>query len=127
MAVPIYILLLLTSGLIANVFGKEQAVIDVIKLFIYILPLSYGLQGVIILSNSSFNALHKPMNALILSVVRLFVFYVPFAYIGSEFAGLKGLFIGAAIGNLFTAVVAYRWFIKEVDGLSESYVKECHS
>ena len=123
----IYILLLLTSGFIADVFGKEQAVMDVIKLFIYILPLSYGLQGVIILSNSSFNALHKPMNALILSVVRLFVFYVPFAYIGSEIAGLTGLFIGAAIGNLFTAMVAYKWFIKEVDGLSESYMKECHS
>ena len=56
------------------------------------------------------------MNALILSVVRLFVFYVPFAYIGSEIAGLTGLFIGAAIGNLFTATVAYKWFIKEVDG-----------
>ncbi|MEC8224937.1 MAG: MATE family efflux transporter, partial [Pseudomonadota bacterium] len=123
----IYILLLLTSGFIADVFGKEQAVMDVIKLFIYILPLSYGQQGVIILSNSSFNALHKPMNALILSVVRLFVFYVPFAYIGSEIAGLTGLFIGAAIGNLFTAMVAYKWFIKEVDGLSESYMKECHS
>ena len=73
------------------------------------------------------NALHKPMNALILSVVRLFVFYVPFAYIGSEIAGLTGLFIGAAIGNLFTAMVAYKWFIKEVDGLSASYMKECHS
>ena len=85
----IYILLLLTSGFIADVFGKEQAVMDVIKLFIYILPLSYGLQGIIILSNSSFNALHKPMNALILDVVRLFVFYVPFAYVSSEIAGFK--------------------------------------
>lgn len=122
----IYLLLLLTSGFIAHVFGKEQAVIDVIKLFIYILPLSYGLQGVIILSNSSFNALHKPMNALILSIIRLFVFYVPIAYVGSEIAGLTGLFIGAAVGNLFTAFVAYKWFIKEVNTLSTTAMKECH-
>ena len=122
----IYLLLLLTSGFIAHVFGKEQAVIDVIKLFIYILPLSYGLQGVIILSNSSFNALHKPMNALILSIIRLFVFYVPIAYVGSEIAGLTGLFIGAAVGNLFTAFVAYKWFIKEVNALSTTAMKECH-
>ena len=76
----IYILLIALSGVISQLFGKEQAVIDVIKLFIYTIPLSYGFQGVIILSNSSFNALHKPMNALFLSIIRLFVFYLPFAF-----------------------------------------------
>ncbi|WP_404340482.1 MATE family efflux transporter [Pseudoalteromonas mariniglutinosa] len=123
----IYLVLLAGAGFISNLFAKEQAVTDVISLFIYILPLSYGLQGVIILSNSSFNALHKPMNALILSVVRLFIFYVPFAYIGEQFAGLTGLFIGAAVGNLFTAVVAYKWFIKELDVLTSQSLQECHS
>ena len=123
----IYILLIIFSGVISQLFGKEQAVIDVIKLFIYIIPLSYGLQGVIILSNSSFNALHKPMNALFLSIIRLFVFYVPFAYLGSHFAGLTGLFIGAAVGNLFTALVAYKWFIKELESLSSQSLQECNS
>lgn len=123
----IYILLIIFSGVISQLFGKEQAVIDVIKLFIYIIPLSYGLQGVIILSNSSFNALHKPMNALFLSVIRLFIFYVPFAYLGSHFAGLTGLFIGAAVGNLFTALVAYKWFIKELECLSSQSLQECNS
>ena len=106
----IYIVLLLCSGLISQTFGAEKEVQRIIELFIYIMPLSYGFQGVIILSNSSFNALHKPMNALLLSVIRLFVFFVPFAYLGSHLAGLKGLFIGAAIGNLVTAIVAYNWF-----------------
>ena len=44
----IYILLIALSGGISQLFGKEQAVIDVIKLFIYTIPLSYGFQGVII-------------------------------------------------------------------------------
>ncbi|NOU52846.1 MATE family efflux transporter [Pseudoalteromonas sp. JBTF-M23] len=106
----IYLVLLLFSGVISRTFGNEAEVVTVIELFIYIMPLSYGFQGVIILSNSSFNALHKPMNALALSVVRLFIFYVPFAYIGSLLGDLPGLFIGAAIGNLMTALVAYNWF-----------------
>lgn len=118
----IYLVLIALSSVISQLFGKEQAVVDVIKLFIYTLPLSYGLQGVIILSNSSFNALHKPMNALILSVIRLFVFYLPLAYIGNEIAGLLGLFIGAALGNLFTALVAYKWFIKQLQELSDQSV-----
>jgi putative MATE family efflux protein len=123
----IYILLIAFSGVISHLFGKEQAVIDVIKLFIYTIPLSYGLQGVIILSNSSFNALHKPMNALFLSAIRLFIFYLPFAYVGNELAGLMGLFIGAALGNLFTAVVAYKWFIKELEALSSQSLQECNN
>jgi putative MATE family efflux protein len=121
----IYILLILFSGVISQLFGKEQMVIDVIKLFIYTIPLSYGMQGVIILSNSSFNALHKPMNALCLSVIRLFIFYIPLAYIGNELAGLLGLFIGAMLGNFFTALVAYKWFMKQLEELSEHTLQEC--
>jgi putative MATE family efflux protein len=117
----IYVVLLLASGLISHTFATEAEVQHIIVLFIFTLPLAYGLQGVIILTNSSFNALHKPMNALVLSVIRLFVFYVPFAIVGSYFAGLKGLFIGAALGNLFTAAVAFLWFNKV---LRELKVKE---
>ncbi|OHU85815.1 MULTISPECIES: MATE family efflux transporter [Pseudoalteromonas] len=120
----VYLLLLIFSGLISRTFGNEPEVVRVIELFIYIMPLSYGLQGMIILTNSSFNALHKPMNALILSVVRLFVFYVPFAYVGSLVGDLTGLFIGAAIGNLVTACVAYQWFNHNLTRMHDASLKE---
>ncbi|WP_462171264.1 MATE family efflux transporter [Pseudoalteromonas xiamenensis] len=123
----IYLLLVVCSGLISHTFATEAEVQRVIVLFITTLPLSYGLQGVIILTNSSFNALHKPMNALMLSVVRLFVFYVPFAFIGSHFGGLHGLFIGAAIGNLFTAAIAFGWFNKTLASIQSADLKECNS
>jgi len=109
----VYLVLLLVAGGIALAFGKDDPeVMAVIKLFIWTLPLGYGLQGVIILSNSSFNALHKPMSALLLSIVRLFIFYVPFAYVGSLLYGLTGLFVGALLGNVFTAIIAYVWFMR---------------
>lgn len=111
----VYLLLLAIAGFIAIAFGKDDPeVMKVIELFLWTLPLGYGLQGIIILSNSSFNALHKPMVALILSVVRLFVFYLPFAYLGSYLYGLPGLFVGAVIGNIFTAIIAYTWFIRSL-------------
>ncbi len=109
----VYMLLLIVAGFIAQAFSKEDPeVMNVIKLFIWTLPLGYGLQGIIILSNSSFNALHKPMSALALSIIRLFVFYIPFAYVGSVYHGLTGLFVGALIGNVFTAIIAYVWFTR---------------
>ncbi|MCJ8321513.1 MAG: MATE family efflux transporter [Colwellia sp.] len=110
--VLIFAILLLIAPLIADVFAKEQAVADIITLFIWILPLGYGLQGVIILTNSSFNALHKPMVALVLSIIRLFVCYVPLAYLGSIFYGLEGLFVGALLGNFIMAIISYNFFVK---------------
>lgn len=111
--VLIYAILVLAAPLIAEAFSKEQAVADIITLFIWILPLGYGLQGVIILTNSSFNALHKPMVALALSIIRLFVCYVPLAYIGSVWFGLEGFFVGALLGNVLMAMISYHLFNKQ--------------
>jgi len=109
----IYLVLVLIAPFIADAFSKEQAVADIIKLFIWILPLGYGFQGVVILTNSSFNALHKPLVALTLSIIRLFICYVPLAYIGSLWFGLEGFFIGALLGNVVMAALSYHLFTKQ--------------
>jgi Na+-driven multidrug efflux pump len=111
----VYAILWLLSGLIANAFAEEQKVADLIQLFLLIVPLGYGFQGVTILTNSSFNAMHKPMVALVLSLVRLFVFFVPICYFGSVMFGIHGIFWGAVIANIMTAVVAFLWFRKLLD------------
>lgn len=111
--VLIYAVLVLIAPFVADAFAKEQAVADIIILFIWILPLGYGLQGIIILTNSSFNALHKPMVALVLSIIRLFVCYVPLAYLGSLLYGLEGFFIGGLLGNLVMSCISYRLFTKQ--------------
>ncbi len=119
----IYLVLIVAAPWIASVFAKEQEVADVIVLFIWILPLGYGLQGIVILTNSSFNALHKPMVALMLSVIRLFVCYVPLAYLGSYLYGLHGFLLGALMGNFIMAIISYRLFLKQFKN-KEATVKE---
>ncbi|MDX1492119.1 MAG: MATE family efflux transporter [Pseudohongiellaceae bacterium] len=104
----VYVALFLLAPSIANSFSSDTQVSDAIKLFIWILPLGYGLQGIIILANSAFNALHKPMAALYLSLLRFFVFYIPFAWLGSETFGLIGFYTGALIGNLAMAWISWR-------------------
>jgi Na+-driven multidrug efflux pump len=111
--VLIYIIFIFCAHWIATAFAKEAQVADLIELFIWILPFGYGLQGIVILTNSSFNALHKPMIALGLSVIRLFICYLPLAYIGSLLFGLAGLFAGAVIGNMLMAIISYRLFTKQ--------------
>jgi Na+-driven multidrug efflux pump len=123
--VAIYAVLVLLAPYISHIFAKEQAVAEIIELFIWILPIGYGLQGIIILTNSSFNALHKPLTTLVLSIIRLFVCYVPIAYIGSILFGLTGFFIGGVIGNLLMAFISYYLFNKQYEtGLFKIDTKE---
>ncbi len=110
--VGIALLMMLISPLIASIFAEEEEVAELLQLFLFIVPLGYGLQGIIILTNSSLNAMHKPMMALVLSILRLFVFFVPISYLGSHLYQLEGMFWGGVIANLCTAVVAYVWFTR---------------
>ena len=115
----IYAAMAITAPWIAMAFAKEQEVARIVELFIYIMPIGYGFQGWIILSNSSFNAIHKPMRALGLSVIRLFVFFVPLSYLGSLLADLHGLFIGGVVANIITAAIAYIWFTRALRRVGE--------
>ena len=112
----VYIGLALSAGVIASTFSDDPEVIETIKLFLWILPLGYGMQGIIILTNSSLNALHRPMSALYLSSARFFVFYVPLAYLGSQWFGLLGSFGGALCGNFLMAAISLRSFNKAISG-----------
>jgi putative MATE family efflux protein len=102
------------SAVIAGIFSSSQNVFDLIQLYLMIVPLGYGLQAVVILTNSSFNAMHLPMSALVLSLLRLFVFYVPISYLGSQFYELEGMFWAGILANGLTAIVAYIWFTKVI-------------
>lgn len=106
----IYGILVVFGSLIARVFTQNPEVAAIIELYLWIVPLSYGFQGVVILCNSALNALHHPMIALYLSIARFFVFYVPLAWAGSMLYGLPGFFVGALLGNVATALVSWVTF-----------------
>lgn len=113
----LYAVVALAAPYIATIFTDDSQVREVITVVLRILPASYAFQGMVILTASSFNALHAPRNALITSLVRFFVFYVPLALAGSALAGIEGLFTGAAVGNVLAAAVLARWITVYVSRL----------
>jgi putative MATE family efflux protein len=116
MQAAIYLCMLALLPVIQLAFARDAEVARVLALFVWIMPIGYGLQGWIILTNSSLNALHLPIQALWLSIIRLFVMFVPLSWLGNTFFGLPGLFAGGVIANVITAVIAYRWFMRETNG-----------
>ncbi|WP_233267403.1 MATE family efflux transporter [Paraglaciecola sp. L3A3] len=106
----IFAIIAFIAPFLADIFTDDPVVAETIVIFLSIVPLGYGLQGVIILTNSSFNAVHLPMSALGLSIMRLFIFVVPISYFGGLLFDLKGIFAAAVVANLSVALIAFLWF-----------------
>ncbi|MYE87881.1 MATE family efflux transporter [Candidatus Poribacteria bacterium] len=102
-----FALFYLLSGIIAPIFNDDETVIAVVILFLHTVPMSYGMYGISALVNAMFNALGKPLQASLVIILHLFVFVLPLAYLGSRVYGLKGTFIGIAVGNAVIGIVAY--------------------
>lgn len=105
----LYAVVAIAAPWIAAVFTRDEGVREIITTILRILPASYAFQGMVVLSASTFNALHAPRNGLITSLTRFFVFYVPLALLGNALWGLQGLFVGAALGNVMAGVIISRW------------------
>ncbi len=102
----IYLVLAFFSASIATLFSDELAVQLVIKNFLWLVPLSYGFSGMVILINVSMNVLGKPRIALYINLARLFLIYLPLAILGSQLHEINGLLIGIAVGNLLAFALA---------------------
>ena len=122
-----FVLLYLLSGIIAPIFNNDKAVIAAIVLFLHIIPISYGMYGISMLVNAMFNALGKPLQASLIIILHLFVFVLPLAYLGSKVYGLKGIFIGIAVGNAVVGVIAYlmvQKFLVHIEADRESVITD---
>lgn len=120
----VYGVMAVSAPYIAKVFTTDENVAELIYLFLYIVPIGYGLQGIVILSNSSFNAMHKPMMAVSLSIFRLFIFFIPMSYLGSRWYGLEGMFWGGVIANMLTGVIALYSFDKLIKETQTHHLQE---
>ncbi len=112
----VFLLMWITSPYIAAAFAQDAEVEKLIILFLAIVPIGYGLQGIVVLTNSSLNAMHRPMGALLLSIVRFFVIFVPVCYIGSVLFELPGIFWGSVVSYIVMGAISFYWFSRLLKG-----------
>ncbi|MBA1147305.1 MATE family efflux transporter [Ectothiorhodospiraceae bacterium WFHF3C12] len=103
----IALLWLALSGLIPALLTQDATVAGIVGDYLVRVPLSYGGLGVCMLMVSVSNALGLPVRALVISIVRLFVCFLPALWIGSQLGGLTGLFSGALAGNIAAGLLSW--------------------
>ncbi len=107
--IAVYLILALLSGPLSQLFTDDPEVAYWIRIWILIVPIGFGFQATTFLSASAFNALHQPMRALRISLIRLFLLYLPLAWLGNYLFGLEGMFFALVLANTLTAILAWSW------------------
>jgi putative MATE family efflux protein len=103
---------------LALLMTSDAKVTSVLEMHLMIVPISLGSLGVCMLMVSICNALGKSYTALTISALRLFLFFLPCLWIGAQMGGIKGLLIGACLGNLMAGIAAYLTYRKTIHKLA---------
>lgn len=97
------------NGPIVGVFDDNPEVTQYASFYLMIVPFSYGAWGVLMMASATFNSLGKPLLSTTMSIVRMFIIYVPLAYLGQYFWGVYGIFGAAAVSNILMGLIAFTW------------------
>lgn len=90
-----------TASLFAPLFNDDPDVISALILYLAIAPFSYAPRGIYALNNTTLNVMDKPMLASLITLIQMFIVYIPLAYGFSWLWGLQGVFIALASAYLF--------------------------
>jgi putative MATE family efflux protein len=102
--------LLIFGDAISGVIDDSAPVIRTAAWYLAVVPWSYGLWGVLMMASASFNGLGKPLPSTALSFSRMFILYVPLAYLLDQMFGYHGIFIATAISNVVMGALGFLWF-----------------
>lgn len=116
-SIAAYIILFLIARPLASLFSKEAIVIDNVVLYIRVVPLAYGFQGILMIINGALNAIRKPIKAALLNIIQMLAVYVPLAYFLSKPFGMIGIFISLVISYVILGTVSIGIFNKEINNL----------
>jgi putative MATE family efflux protein len=92
---------------LAGLLATDPAVKGHLAAYLVRVPLSYSGLGVCMLMVSTCNALGMPLRAVMASLVRLFICFLPALWLGASWGGLSGLFNGALVGNLAAGLAGW--------------------
>lgn len=106
-------LLALAGPLVAGLFTEDQTALGTASMHMRIVPVSYAALGVAMIVNGAFNAVGKPVQAMITSLCRTILVYAPLALVFANLFGLAGIFAAACTANFVAGSVGGLWWRRE--------------
>ncbi|QEN08696.1 MATE family efflux transporter [Oceanispirochaeta crateris] len=99
----VYLILLIAAKPIIRLVNDDPKVIAVAVLYMKIVPLAYGLQGIMLIAVTTLNVLKKPIHSALLTLAQMFGLYIPLALYASRVFGLAGIFSSLVLSYVIAA------------------------
>ena len=115
--VAIAIVLWPAGAPLAALFNDAPPVVSTAAAYLSIVPVTLGGFGVMLVAAAAFNALGKPMPPTAMTFAKLFLTYIPLAWLLSRVVGLLGIFWANAIVHVLFGIVAYAWVRRTFDAV----------
>ena len=122
--VGLYLLLFFLAKPIASIFTTSPAVTKVIVTYLRIVPLGYGFQGILLLSNGVLNALQMPIQASLANLIQMLLVYVPLAIYAADRYGIVGIF-GSLVLSHWVVGLFYHFVVnRNITRVEQKKLKE---
>lgn len=105
--IGIAIIFILFGRFFAAIFSSSPNVIILVQQYLWIVPLSYCAQGILLISGATLIVLNKPIISALLTIIRMFMIYIPLAFLGSHYFGIIGVWVAIIISFLIIAIAAH--------------------
>ena len=107
--IAIAVLMWVGGAWLTALFNDDPQMLAVATTYLYLVPISYTLLGVIMVASAVANGIGSPGPALVMSFTQLLVVFVPAAWLLSQQVGVTGIFIAAALANTVVGLGAMVW------------------
>lgn len=91
---------------IPRLFNDNEMVTRYAAQYLHWVPISFGAMGALVVVNAALNAMGKPFVATMLIIVRMFVLYVPLAWLLQKYYGFLGIVLALTLTNLLAGALS---------------------
>lgn len=102
----VWLLLYLSANLIVRVFSATDEAAELILFYCHFLVGAFVFNGILFVSNATFNNLHHAHWATCFNFGRAVLGTIPAVYLGAHWFGPKGVMAGEAVGAMLFGVLA---------------------
>ena len=103
----------ITAPLIVGLFTRDWQLVAIAVPAMRIILSSLAIMGSAVLFITTFQGLAKGREALVLSLVRQLVFFVPILLVLPRLLGLTGVWLALPLSDFFGFIVAGAWLLRE--------------
>jgi len=104
-----FLLLAPFGGNLVSLINDDPILIESASWYLMLVPFSFGLLGIGMISGSLFVAIGHPMPTTVLAVFRMIVIYLPLAMLFNHYWGYIGVFLATTIANITVGCAAFIW------------------